>query len=202
MENAAMNKLLPVAIAAALSLGACTKHAPDADDTPAPATMAQPAPAPAPATTDGTPVAAASHADGYALGLLATLDENEIAAARQAQGKKVGGAVLDYAKMMERDHGMNLDKTRTLGPSMDDPDMAAMKAKGERELQTLDAESGAAYEKAYITAMVNGHQEALDAIDGKMMPAATRDDVKQHLADTRKAVETHLAKAKEIAAGM
>ena len=199
-----MNKLLPVAIAAALSLGACTRHAPDADDTPAPATAAQPAPAPAPApaTTDGMPAAASSHADGYALGLLATLDQNEIAAARQAQGKKVGGAVLDFAKMMERDHGMNLDKTRALGPSMGDPDMDAMKAKGERELQALDAESGAAYEKAYITAMVNGHQEALDAIDGKMMPAATRDDVKQHLADTRKAVETHLAKAKEIAAGM
>lgn len=201
-----MNKLLPVAVLAALSLGACTRHGPESDEMPAPATMDQPMPTPAsmpaPATADAMPAADASHADGYALGLLATLDQNEIAAARQAQDKHVSGDVLAFAKMMEHDHGENLAKTQALGPSMDDPDMAAMKAKGAQELQTLDQQSGTAYESAYITAMVNGHQEALAALDAKMMPAATRDDVKQHLADTRKAVETHLAKAKELAARM
>jgi predicted outer membrane protein len=196
-----MNKLLPISILCALSLAACgdRDHAntdiapPAASDT----TAAMPATQSPPADTANN--GQAQQGDGFALGLLATIDQNEIDAARQARDKKVTGDVLAFADMMEKDHGMNLAKTQALGPSMEDPAIDAMKAKGKAELDALAGKSGADYEKAYIEAMVNGHREALDAIDGKMMPAATRDDVKQHLADTRKAVETHLAKAKEIA---
>lgn len=199
-----MNKLLPLSIACAISLAACTDRAQQAsaDEAPAPASTAAPAatmPAPQTPSTDMANAATATHGDGFALGLLATIDQNEIDAARQAREKKVTGEVLAYADMMEKEHGMNLAKTQSLGATMSDPAIDAMKAKGKSELDALAAKSGTDYEKAYITAMVNGHQEALDAIDGKMMPAATRDDVKQHLADTRKAVEMHLAKAKEIA---
>ncbi|GAB3316989.1 DUF4142 domain-containing protein [Luteimonas notoginsengisoli] len=143
---------------------------------------------------------AAQTGDALALGLLAAVDEHEIAAAKQAQEKGVTGDVLDYARMMEKEHGDNLAKTRSLGSPADGSDVQALKDKGAKELQTLDAASGKAYEKAYIDAMVKGHQEALDAIDNKMMPAATTDTVKQHLTDTRTHVAAHLDKAKAIAA--
>ncbi|HEX2082852.1 MAG TPA: DUF4142 domain-containing protein, partial [Xanthomonadaceae bacterium] len=67
------------------------------------------------------------------------------------------------------------------------------------ELDALAARCDDEYEKAYMDAMVKGHEEALAAIDEKMIPRATRDDVRQHLTDTRKHVEMHLTRAKEIA---
>ncbi|MGH6978583.1 MAG: DUF4142 domain-containing protein [Brevundimonas sp.] len=175
----------------------------DADAMPADAN-AMPAdgavPMPQDDTTTGMAGDAAQAGDPLALGLLGAVDEHEIAAAKQAQDKGVTGDVLDYAKMMEKEHGDNLAKTRTLGTLADAPDVQAMKDKGAKELQTLDMASGKAYEKAYIDAMVKGHQEALDTIDGKMMSAASTDAVKQHLTETRTHVAAHLDKAKAIAA--
>ncbi len=143
---------------------------------------------------------AAQTGDPLALGLLGAVNEHEIAAARQAQDKGVTGDVLDYAKLMEKEHGANLEKTKALGTLASTPDIQAMKDKNAKDLQTLGEASGKDYEKAYIDAMVKGHQDALDMIDGKMIPAATSDNVKQHLTDTRTHVATHLAKAKAIAA--
>lgn len=147
-----------------------------------------------------TPQAGAKPDDGVALGLLAAVNEHEIAAAKQAKEKNVSGAVLDYANMMEKDHAANLAKTRTLGTVGDTPAIQALKTQGEDELRTLGQGSGTDYSRAYMVAMVKGHQDALDLIDNEMMPAATSDTVKQHLTETRKAVETHLAKAREISA--
>ena len=149
------------------------------------------APADAAVTTDANADANSMTADG---------------AAMPQDGKMPGGDaaqtgdVLDYARMMEKEHGDNLAKTQSLGSPADGSDVQALKDKGAKELQTLDAASGEAYEKAYIDAMVKGHQEALDAIDNKMIPAATTDVVKQHLTDTRTHVAAHLDKAKAIAA--
>ncbi|MDQ2701282.1 MAG: DUF4142 domain-containing protein [Pseudomonadota bacterium] len=138
--------------------------------------------------------------DPLARGLLAAIDEHEIAAGEQAQAKGVTGEVLDYAKLMVQAHGDNLAKTRSLGSLSDGAAVQAMKEKGASERQSLDKASGDAYEKAYIDAMVKGHQDALDKIDNEMMPAAASDAVRQHLANSREHVATHLAKAREIAA--
>jgi putative membrane protein len=140
--------------------------------------------------------------DDLALGLLGAVNENEIGAAKQAQEKKVTGAVLDYAKMMEKEHSENLEKTMSLGTLSGASDVQMVKDKGAQELKTLGSKSGKDYEAAYIDAMVSGHQEALSMIDTKMMPAATSEPVKQHLADTRKHVEMHLKKAQDIEKAM
>jgi predicted outer membrane protein len=158
----------------------------------------------APGMQTGEPMDAAGDETGagnpLALGLLAAIDAHEIAAANQAQAKGVTGAVLEYSNLMEKAHGDNLAKTRALGAAADTAEIQAMKAKGASELQALDAASGEEYEKAYIAAMVQGHQDALAKIDDEMIPAATTDAVKQHLAATRTHVAEHLAKARDIAA--
>lgn len=208
-----MKALLPLCIACALALSACRQGEPDttdADTAPAakPAADAAAADAAAtdtaaPATSDAMPTdQAAPNADAAALALLATINQHEIDAARQAKSKNVDGDVLAFAEMMETEHGANLEKTRTLGAASDTPDATAMKEKGKAELDALAAKSGDEYEKAYMEAMVKGHEDALKAIDEKMMPMATREEVRQHLTDTRKAVETHLARAKEIAGNL
>lgn len=145
---------------------------------------------------------AAANGDALALGMLGAVDEHEMAAATQAKEKKVGGAVLDYADMMDKEHGENLTQTQALGTLADTADIQAMKKKGNSDLDTLGQKSGKQYEAAYIDAMIAGHQEVLAMIDGKMMPAATTDAVKQHLSKTKDAVQAHLNKAQDIKKNM
>jgi putative membrane protein len=197
------NLSLTIAVAAAIALTSCKPNNPDAGtvapgavpapnaDDPAAADVARPSPTPPTESAMGS-------GDGNALGLLAAVNENEIDAAKQAQEKDVKGAVLDYAKMMDKEHSENLEKTKSLGLLADNDEVKALRAKGANEASTLAQKSGKAYEKAYIDAMVAGHKDALSLIDSKMIPAATTEPVKQHLIDTRTHVERHLAKAEEI----
>lgn len=146
----------------------------------------------------GTPAATAtSQAD--ALAMLMAVNEHEISAADQAIRKKVTGDVRQYAEMMRTDHGKNLQETTRLGGAASTATaVTAMREKGENELRTLDAQTGKAYEKAYIDAMVKGHTEALAMIDNTMLPAATDANVRQHFTVTRTAVSRHLDRAKEL----
>lgn len=208
--------LLAFAVVATLAAVGCQ---PDADSaatdpatTKAETRAAEPTPMGGTATPSTPPVGQASPApeggarfssgDDLALGLLGAVDDNEIAAAKQAQEKGVTGAVLDYAKMMEKEHTENLVKTKGLGTLGETSDVKAVKDKGASELSTLGQKSGTEYAAAYIDAMIAGHQDALSMIDGKMMSSASTDPVKQHLADTKMHVQQHLAKAQEIKASM
>lgn len=166
--------------------------APAATDTPAGATLSADAAAPMPA-------ADAAQGDPLVLGLLTALNEHEIAAARQAQQKGVSGAVLEFANLMEKEHGANQAKTRTLGTPAEGAEVQAIKDKGKAELDALGAKSGDDYRKAYVAAMVKDHQDALEQIDNQLMPAASGEPVKAHLRDTREHVAMHLNQARKLA---
>jgi putative membrane protein len=158
------------------------------------------APEPPDATAEmpaGSAATGTTQAD--ALAMLMTVDEHEIAAADQALGKNVTGAVRDFAQMMKTDHGKNLtDTTKLGGAASTAPAVKTLKDKGDADLRALDAQSGKAYEKAYIDAMVKGHTDALAMIDNTLLPAATDPNIRQHFTTTRAAVARHLEKAKEI----
>lgn len=210
------HSLLVLSIAATLAVAGCKR---DGDnDAPAPTADAPAAGASEPTPVGGTstpttpPVGQASPApegaartsssDDVALGLLGEVNEHEIAAAKQAQEKQVTGAVLDYARLMEKEHTANLEKTKSLGSLADTPEVKDLETKGAEELATLGQKSGKDYAAAYIDAMIAGHQQALSLIDTKMMALASKDPVKQHLTETRTHVEQHLAKAEEIKKSM
>lgn len=214
-ESHMRHSLLVLSVAAALAIAGCKPNkdndapAPTAD-TPAAGTAPTPAGGTATPTTppvgEASPApegaARASSGDDIALGLLGAVDENEIAAAKQAQEKQVTGAVLDYAKMMEKEHSENLEKTKALGTLAETPDVKQLETKGEQELTTLGQKSGKDYAAAYIDAMIAGHKEALQLIDTQMMAAASTEPVKAHLAETKTHVEQHLAKAEAIKKAM
>jgi predicted outer membrane protein len=166
------------------------------------------------ATRDGTPAAtaaadnaaaatAAAPTQAEALALVSLVDDHEVKMAEQAKSKKVTGDVAAYADMMKTDHSKNMSATKALldkngGAPADTPAMSDMKAKGEAEMQQLAALDGDTYAKAYIDAMVAGHQDVLTKLDTMLMPAATDAAVKMHLQATRHAVQKHLEKAKEL----
>jgi len=173
-------------------------EAPTATNAPEPpdATAEMPAGSSAPGTS---PAGTTTATQADALAMLMAVNEHEIAAADQALAKNVTGAVRDFAQMMKTDHGKNLtDTTKLGGAASTSPAVKTLKDKGEADLRTLDAQSGKAYEKAYIDAMVKGHTDALAMIDGTLLPAATDTNIRQHFTTTRAAVARHLEKAKEI----
>lgn len=139
-------------------------------------------------------------ADAEALAIVATVDRDEVALAKQAQTKKLSAGAMEYAAMMEHDHSANLAETKKLAKddgaqSANADEMKKQDAKKKAELAPLD---GAAYEKAYIDAMVKGHAEVLGKLDNELIPGAQDAAVKAHLEKTRGAVAGHLEKAKAL----
>ena len=165
----------------------------------APETSAPPA-APEESSPEASSATSSATDDSLALGLLAAVNEHEIAAAQQAKDKKVSAPVLAYAQMMEKEHGENLAKTKSLGSLASTPEVQAMKDEGKRDLDTLGQKSGKDYETAYIDAMVSGHTEALALIDGRLLSLASVGPVKDHLTETRGHVARHLEEARKLQA--
>lgn len=205
-----MRALTPIAISItmAFALAACdrlddTENQPTPEPAAAPAVDATAQPAPGNgnaadmAASPGDPAAATAD-DALALGLLSSVNKHEIAAAKQAESKKVSAPVMEYAKMMDTQHSENETKTEALGTLANTDEVQAKKAKGEQELAELDKKSGKDYETAYVAAMVKGHTEALALIDARLIPLASSEPVKQHLAETREHVAMHLEAAKKL----
>lgn len=135
-----------------------------------------------------------------ALGVLSAINQSEIAAGQLAQQKVTTGPVHDYAARMVQEHGENEQKTKTLSPNERAAAAVMQKQKGQAELAKLQPLDSAAFQKAYVAAMVKDHGEALKALDQKLIPAAQDANVKAHLTETRAHVANHLAAAQKLQA--
>lgn len=192
-------KTLPIVgslLMLALASGCDRREIPENQPTPEPSTAAPATTASEPPAATETPATATD--DSLALGLLAAVNEHEIAAAQQAESKKVSAPVLAFAQMMIKQHGENLAQTKALGTLASTPEVQAMKDKGKSDLDALGQKNGKEYEAAYIDAMVDGHTEALGLIDGRLLSLASVGRVKDHLIATRGHVVTHLEEAKKL----
>lgn len=218
-----MNAKTPLALAAAalmaLATTACNRNddaAGGTNNTPAPGsdtaaadasgTPAGGAPTTTPPADTATPPTTMP-SQPEALALLNVVNDHEVKTAEQAKSKHVTGDVLAFANMMQTEHGKNMVDTKALldkngGAPADTAAITDMKSKGDAEMQQLAALDGDAYARAYMDAMVNGHQDALNKLDTLLIPAATDDAVKKHLQTTRDHVQQHLDKAKAIQAAL
>ena len=141
--------------------------------------------------------------EGVALAYIAAIDNHEINAANEAQKKKMDAPVDDYAKMLQREHTQNLDKTMQVSddqnlPLKETDEVNAMKRKGADELSMMSSKTGKDFQMAYVNAMIMGHQEALDLIDNKLIPSCKNEMVLTHLRDTRDHVAMHLEQARKL----
>ena len=194
--------LLTLVLTSACDRRADPENAPTADaaTSDASAISATDPTAPVTAPDPNAPVATPANDDALALGLLSVVDDHEIKAAQQAIAKPVTGAVLEYARMMEKQHTDNLIQTRALGPVGDTPEVQAMRDKAAGDLAELGKKSGREYEAAYIGAMVKDHTEVLALIDGRLLSLASPGAVRDHLGKTRDHVAMHLQEAQKLQA--
>lgn len=140
-----------------------------------------------------------------ALAAVMAVDEHEVAAAEQADGRDLDDAVEEYADQLENDHRRNLAATRALLDSTggtagaDSPELDAMRQKHRTERERLaGVEDDAEYQRAWLEAMVADHTAALEMLDSQLIPAATDDPVREHLQKTRQAIAGHLETAQQL----
>jgi putative membrane protein len=195
-DDADENAATPAADTTAADSMAADNTTPPADNT------ASTMPAETPMAPDATSTAPTA-AD--ALPLVMAIDQHEIDAAQLAKTKATRSDVKAYAAMLEKDHRDNLTQAQALpgatpAPATDSGAVADQKRKGQESLDSLRATDGAAFDAAYLDAMVSGHTDALSTLDNTLIPGATDDKVRDFLGKTREAVQKHLDKAKALQA--
>lgn len=141
------------------------------------------------------------------LATIAAIDKNEILVSVVATSKKVSSDVADFANMMIKQHGSNLNDILEMAGAMHVASLTGgeadkMAAAGKKDMMTLGALDGDKFDAAYINAMVSGHTGALNLIDKQLMKTAKSDEMKKFLTDTRAVVAEHLEHAKKIQADM
>ncbi|AJQ86053.1 DUF4142 domain-containing protein [Xanthomonas oryzae pv. oryzicola] len=189
--------LIPVSLLAMLSLTACDRPGGDASRT-APAVSPEPTAAP----VSGSGATELAKGDGAVLGVLAAIDENEIALAKQAIEQDLGGATGDFAQQMLHDQAANLERTKSLGAA-ESPRAQAMRAKGKAAVEALSKtltlpDGKDAYRNAFMRTMVIDHGDTIKIIDSELLPAAESAPVKQHLEQTRRVVSAHFERAHAV----
>ncbi|PKV11425.1 DUF4142 domain-containing protein [Xanthomonas prunicola] len=189
--------LITASLLAMLSLTACDRPGGDASRT-APAVSPEPTAAP----VSGSGATELAKGDGAVLGVLAAIDENEIALAKQAIEQDLGGATGDFAQQMLHDHEANLEKTKSLGAA-ESPRAEAMRAKGKAAVEALSKtltlpDGKDAYRNAFMRTMVIDHGDTIKIIDSELLPAAESAPVKQHLEETRRVVSAHFERAHAV----
>jgi len=193
-----MNRIVAVAAALALAAACGDSDAADQASADAAATDAAAAAAPAPA-----PAAAPTVTDPQIAAIVVAANQVDIDAGKLAQERGSDPRVKDFAQRMVTDHsGVNQAASDLVGKLGVTPEPSATSQKltsdGEASRASLQGQSGAAFDRAYIANEVAYHQAVLDAIDQTLIPSAQNAELKALLEQTRPAVAAHLDHARQL----
>lgn len=137
--------------------------------------------------------------DGQIVEILMIIDAGEIKAAKVALKRTSKPNVKDFANLMIRDHGKNLQEAKKLGISPVVSEKSKLLEKnGKNGLKNLKSVPENEFNKTYIDAMVTGHKQALEALDTELLPKASSPELIKFLKATRIAVKHHLEMAEEM----
>jgi putative membrane protein len=152
-------------------------------------------------------LAAASYAqdinDAQIAAIVVTANQVDIDAGKLAASKGSNADVKAFGQRMVTDHtGVNKSATELVTKLKVTPEPNAtsksLKAGGDRNLASLKALNGAAFDKAYIDHEVAYHEQVLDAIDHTLIPGARNAELKALLVKVRPAFAAHLEHAKHL----
>jgi putative membrane protein len=192
-------RALVAVLAVSAGLVACAKSEPPADTATAAAPAidtVKPSPAPVPATTD----AQIAH-------IVVTANAIDSTAGALAKQKASAKAVKDFAQTMVTDHGgvnkQAVALATKLSVTPEDNDISRkLKSDADAFVASLQALTGAAFDKAYIDHEVEYHQAVADALDKTLIPGAQNAELKALLEKARPAFGAHLERAKSIQASL
>ena len=126
-----------------------------------------------PAGTSGQ-AARAAGADAELFATQAMMaSEAEVKLGKLAEERAQSPAVKEFAQMMVRDHtnGLNALKQAVKGYDINEP--SQLDAKHQALYDRLSKLNGAAFDRAYMAAMVEGHQQVKNMIDDRVEESPT-----------------------------
>ena len=159
--------------------------------------------APAAMAADTGPAAAPAVSDAQIAAIVVAANQVDIDAGQLAASKATNARVKEFARRMVTDHtGVNKAATALvtkLGVTPEPNETSrSLTTSGEQTRGSLQAKSGAEFDRAYIDNEVTYHQTVLDALDKTLIPNAQNAELKNMLVTTRPAFEAHLKMAKDV----
>jgi putative membrane protein len=163
--------------------------------------------APAASATDTAPATAPAVSDAQIAAIVVAANQVDIDAGQLAASKATNARVKEFAQQMVTDHtGVNKAATALvtkLGVTPEPNETSrSLTTSGEQTRGSLQAKSGAEFDRAYIDNEVTYHQTVLDALDKTLIPNAQNAELKNMLVTTRPAFEAHLKMAKDVQASL
>ena len=139
------------------------------------------------------------------MGIIAAVDDSEIAAAKMAKTKKITANIIQYANYLLKQHQQNLDQLKKLErktgmTAMQSAQSIAIANSARSEAAMLNSLNDEAFESAYMDAMVKGHAGGLELIDNVLLKDSTNAKLKKFVASFRALVARHLEKGQKIQA--
>jgi putative membrane protein len=147
--------------------------------------------------------AARGSADSDFVGDMIANGQAEIMLGKLAQQKARNARVKEFAAMMVRDHAKAGEELKSVASRANvNLANAETEAEDHAELRNRLARlSGAEFDREYMKAMVEQHEQAVDAVESKA-EGADNDHVKSWAAKTLPALKKHLEQARQIHDGL
>jgi putative membrane protein len=132
-----------------------------------------------------------------------SVHNSEIEQARLAQQKTENPQVRQFAAMMidQHDQARQQESALSLG-SEESPLSRKLQAKSEATLQELRTKQGDSFDRAYIQAQIEGHQEVLETIRNELRPNAQSSQLQVYLQQLEPKVAQHLDHARQAQRGL
>jgi putative membrane protein len=133
-----------------------------------------------------------------------TAGQIDVTAAEQALKKSKNADVIAFAKTMERDHKAVNDKALALVKKLkvtpeDNAVSQSLSTQATKELTTLEALDGAAFDKAYVENEVAYHKSVNDALANTLIPSAENKELKSLLETGLTLFKEHQMHAEHLA---
>ena len=125
----------------------------------------------------------------------------EVALGKLAAGKTSDAKIKEFANMMVTDHGKANDELKGIAQTKKITLPATLDAEHQAKSDSLSKLSGKDFDKAYVAAMVEGHQKTLALMQGEAADGKDA-DLKAFAAKTAPVVKMHLDAINKIQSTM
>jgi putative membrane protein len=152
-------------------------------------------------STAGTPTVATDAETSSFLVKAADGGMTEVQLGKIAQEKGNDPRVKDFGSMMIHDHSAVNDQVKSLAAQRNVTLPDSVSDEHKKEIADLSKKTGKAFDKAYVDAMVKGHESTIDLFQSSL-DKSNDTDVKAFINNTLPKVKSHLEAVKEIQKSM
>lgn len=148
-------------------------------------------------STDDPPIPAPPLTDPQIAAITDSVNSAEIEQARLAQSKSRSEPVQQYAALMIEQHGDAQRKQAALGVAEAESALSLkLAAKTHVTMQDLQQKTGDEFDRAYLKAQIDAHEDALEALDMQLLPSVQDPGLQAYLVALRPKVAESLERAR------